>query len=287
MIMLSQKKSEGSKQQSSREMRLYLREISSIPLLTIQEEKDLGLRIQKGDREALQKLVESNLRFVIKISKKYRGYKLSFLDLINEGNLGLIEAAKRFDPSRNVRFTSYAVWWIRQAILHAITNLGHPMRLPAKISNTLYRVGNTIARKTIELRRKPTLHEIAEEVGIKIEELASMLELAGDATSLNHPIHEEGELVLGDLLASGPTLEEGVTLQFLKEHVSEALDHLDPNERMVLRLRFGLDQGVSQTLKEIGDQMHLSRERIRQIEARALEKLRQSRKSKTLASYLN
>jgi len=285
--MLSQKKGEGSKQQSNREMRLYLKEISSIPLLTVQEEKELGRRIQKGDRDALQKLVESNLRFVIKISKKYRGYKLSFLDLINEGNLGLIEAAKRFDPSRNVRFTSYAVWWIRQAILHAITNLGHPMRLPAKISNTLYRVGNTIAKKTIELRRKPTLHEIAEEVGIKIEELASMLELAGDATSLNQPIHEEGELVLGDLLAAGPTLEEGVTLQFLKEHVSEALDRLDPNERMVLRLRFGLDQGYSQTLKEIGDQMHLSRERIRQIEARALEKLRQSRRAKTLASYLN
>ncbi len=268
-------------------MRLYLKEISSIPLLTVQEERELGRRIQKGDREALQKLVESNLRFVIKISKKYRGYKLSFLDLINEGNLGLIEAAKRFDPSRNVRFTSYAVWWIRQSILHAITNLGHPMRLPAKISNTLYRVGNTIAKKTNELRRKPTLHEIAEEVGITIEELASMLELAGDATSLNQPIHEEGELVLGDLLASGPTLEEGVTLQFLKEHVSEALDRLDPNERMVLRLRFGLDQGVSQTLKEIGDQMHLSRERIRQIEARALEKLRQNRRSETLASYLN
>jgi len=270
-------------------MRLYLKEISRIPLLTVQEEKELGRRIQNGDREAIQKLVESNLRFVIKIAKKYRGYSISFLDLINEGNLGLIEAARRFDPSRNVRFTSYAVWWIRQAILHTITNMGHPFRLPAKISNTLYRMSSTIGRKTAELQRKPTLDEIAEEVGVKTGELISMMEVAGDAASLNQPIHEDGELVLGDLLehTSGPTLEEDVTSKFLKGHVEEALGQLDPNERLVLRLRFGLDDSISRTLKEVGDQMHLSRERIRQIEARALEKLRHSRRSKTLTSYLN
>ncbi|MCI0414652.1 RNA polymerase sigma factor RpoD/SigA [bacterium] len=274
--------------QSSREMRLYLKEISKIPLLTAEEEKELGARVRKGDTAALQKLVESNLRFVIKISKKYRGFGLSFLDLINEGNLGLIEAARRFDPERNVRFTSYAVWWIRQAILHALTSMGHPLRLPAKISNTMFRMGKTITKKTAELNRRPTMEEIAADMGMDEKELSSMIEVAGGATSLNQPLDEQGELVLEDVLMDGSvSVEEELESQFLSKHVAEAMERLDENERKILTLRFGLEDGVSRTLKEIGDSMGLSRERIRQIEAKALNKIRNSRRARTLASYLN
>ena len=274
--------------QSNREMRLYLKEVARIPLLTADEEKELGRRVQSGDTAALQKLVESNLRFVIKISKKYRGFGLSFLDLINEGNLGLIEAARRFDPERNVRFTSYAVWWIRQAILHSLTNMGHPLRLPAKISNTMFRMGRTITRKTAELKRKPTMEEVAADLGMDTQELSSMVEVAGGATSLSQPLDEQGDLVLEDILVdTSPTIDEKIEEQFLSKHVGEAMERLEENERKILSLRFGLHDGVSRTLKEIGDSMGLSRERIRQIEAKALTKIRHSRRPRTLASYLN
>lgn len=271
------------------EMRLYLKEISKIPILTTQEEKEIGRRVQEGDQTALQVLVESNLRFVIKIAKNYRGCGLPFADLINEGNLGLMQAARRFDPSRNVKFTSYAVWWIRQAILQSLSNLSHPLRLPPKISNTLYRVGNMINKKTNELRRKPRLDEIAAEVGIPVSELTSVLELGGGSISIHEPISDNGDLVLGDLMEQTilPSVEETVCSQFLEKHLDEALDELDSNEKKVLRLRFGLDDDTPQTLKGIGDRMGLSRERIRQIEAKALGKLRGTEKADRLATYLN
>jgi len=275
--------------QSSREMRLYLKEISRIPLLTAEEEKELGRRIQStGDNSALQKLVESNLRFVIKIAKKYRGFSMSFLDLINEGNLGLMEAAKRFDPEKNVRFTSYAVWWIRQAILHALTNMSHPLRLPAKISNTMYRMGHTITKKTAELNRRPTMQEIAADMGMDEQQLSAMVEVAGGATSLNQPLDDEGEIKLEDVLTDDiASAEEDLESQFLNEHLDEVMGRLNENERKILNLRFGLEDGVSRTLKEIGDSMGLSRERIRQIEAKALNKIRHGRRARTLSSYLN
>ncbi|PWT91539.1 MAG: RNA polymerase sigma factor RpoD [Acidobacteria bacterium] len=275
--------------QITKELRLYLKEISKIPLLTAEEEKELGRRVHAGDKEAVKKLVESNLRFVIKIAKKYRGYGLSFLDLINDGNLGLIEAAKRFDPNRNVRFTSYAIWWIRQAILHSLSNLGHPLRLPSKVSNTLYRVGNVVRKKTNDLKRKPTLQEIATEVGVSEIELGEMMGLSGEAASLSQPLDDEGDLVLENLIeqTTVPSVEDKVVADFLHQQLHDALNDLEPNEQKVLRLRFGLDDGNSHTLKEIGDQMHLSRERIRQIEAKALTKLRHTRKSSSLSSYLN
>ena len=282
-------KSSNKQKDSNREMRLYLKEISKIPLLSAEEEKEIGRLVQKGDKAALQKLVESNLRFVIKIAKKYRGHGISFLDLINEGNLGLIEAAKRFDPGRNVKFTSYAVWWIRQSILHAISSLGHPLKLPAKVSNTLYRVGKTIAKSSHLLNRKPTLKEIAEDVGITEKELNAALKLSGDATSLNQPLDQQGELVMEDLLedVNSQTVEETTVAKFLQEHLNEALNELDKNEEKVLRMRFGLDNEAPRTLKQIGDKMNLSRERIRQIEAKALGKLRSNRRSSSLQSYLN
>ncbi|HET6266984.1 MAG TPA: RNA polymerase sigma factor RpoD/SigA [Acidobacteriota bacterium] len=286
--MLTVKKVNKFKQ-SNREMRLYLKEISKIPILTPEEEKELGRRVQKGDHDALQKLVESNLRFVIKISKKYRGCGLPFLDLINEGNVGLIEAARRFDPERNVKFTSYAVWWIRQAILHSLTNMSHPLRLPAKISNMLYRISRTVAKKTAELKRKPTLQEIARETGITEHELNQMLEVSGEAASLHEPIDEQGDLVLGDLLEQTtiPSVEHSLLSQSLVHQVRAALEGLERNEEKVLRLRFGMDDDKPRTLKQIGDLMGLSRERIRQIEAKALEKLRTARRQTSLAGYLS
>lgn len=286
--MVTGKKDSNSKQ-TTRELRLYLKEISKIPLLTPEEEKELGARVKQGDKEALKRLVESNLRFVIKIAKKYRGYGLSFLDLINEGNLGLIEAARRFDPDRNVKFTSYAVWWIRQAVLHALSELGHPLRLPSKVSNTLYRVNSVIRKKTNDLQRKPTLSEIAKEVGVSEKELNSVIGLAADATSLSQPVDQEGDIFVGDTLeqTSEPSVEDKIVTEYMHEQLQEVLKGLAPNEQKVLRLRFGLDDETPRTLKEIGDEMGLSRERIRQIEAKALNKLRHARKSNSLSSYLN
>jgi RNA polymerase primary sigma factor len=286
--MAPPKKAIPAGKQSSREMRLYLKEISKIPLLTAEEEKELGRRVKEGDNDALQKLVEANLRFVIKISKKYRGFGLSFLDLINEGNLGLMEAAKRFDPDKNVRFTSYAVWWIRQAILHALTSMGHPLRLPAKISNTMYRMGKTITKKTAELNRRPTLQEIAADMGMDEKELSAMVEVAGGATSLSQPLDEEGDLRLEDVLPDEiSSVQDDLESQFLNKHIDEVMERLEDNERKILTLRFGLEDGQPHTLKEIGDSMGLSRERIRQIEAKALNKIRHGRRARTLSSYLN
>jgi RNA polymerase primary sigma factor len=265
-------------------LRLYLKEISCIPLLLPEEEKELGARIQAGDQAALQKLVESNLRFVVKIAKKYRRFGVSFLDLINEGNLGLIEAAKRFDPSKNVKFISYAIWWIRQSILAALSNLGHPLRLPLKINNTLYKVGITSAKQVNELNRKPTLQEIANDVGITQSELISVLEVGGEAISLSQPVTQQREQVLEDLLTQKciPSVEQELIQRSVKRYLNEALQDLGRNEQQVLRLRFGLDDDTPHTLKEIGDRIGLSRERVRQIQVKALEKLRHNKKTLSL-----
>jgi RNA polymerase primary sigma factor len=263
---------------------LYLREIGITPLLTPEEEKALGLRIQSGDQEAVRKLVEANLRFVVKIAKKYRGYGVSLQDLINEGNLGLIEAAKRFDPSRNVKFISYAVWWIRQMMLTAISNMGHPMRLPIKINNILHRVGLTTAKKTRELKRKPTAQEIAEEVGIGVDALNSVLEVSGHTISLNKPLNHDKELVLENMVSriGDYTMEDSMVQQSIRDLLYKALGDLAHNEERVLRLRFGFDDDNPCSLREIGDHLGLSRERVRQIQEKALEKLRRNRKTQSL-----
>lgn len=186
--------------QSRQALRMYLKEISKIPLLLPEEEKDLGRRIQEGDDEALERLVESNLRFVVKVAKRYRRFGVSFLDLINEGNLGLIEAAKRFDPNRNVKFISYAVWWIRQSILAVLSNLGRPLRLPIKINAALYKVGISMANRQNELNHKPSLEEIADDVGITRDELVSILKVGGEGISLSQPLTGEREGTLEDFL---------------------------------------------------------------------------------------
>ena len=270
-------------------MRLYLKEISKIPLLTADEEKALGYRAQAGDKEALQKMIESNLRFVIKIAKKYRKSGLPFLDLINEGNIGLIEAARRFDPERKVRFTSYAVWWIRQAILHYLSQASQVYRLSPKTANILYRIATTLNKRRSEMSETPSREVLAREVGVTLKELNASLEATAGTLSLDHPIDENGDLTLGDALEQHliPSAETSSASIFLKEQIESSLGKLSPMEEKVLRLRFGLDDDNPLTLKQIGDRMSLSRERIRQIEAQALNKLRKSSSVSSLASYLN
>lgn len=273
----------------NRAMRLYLKEISKIPLLTAEEEKALGYRVQAGDKEALQKLIESNLRFVIKIAKKYRKSGLPFLDLINEGNVGLIEAAKRFDPERKVRFTSYAVWWIRQAILHYLSQASQVYRLSPKTANILYRVATTLSKRRSEQNESLSREALALEVGVSLKELNASLEATAGTLSLDHPIDENGDLTLGDALEQStiPSAETSSASIFLKEQIERSLGKLSAMEEKVLRLRFGLDDDNPLTLKQIGDKMSLSRERIRQIEAQALNKLRKSSSVSSLSSYLN
>jgi len=289
--MIAEKKTTNKQDKSlNRAMRLYLKEISKIPLLTAEEEKELGRRVQQhGDREALQKLIESNLRFVIKIAKKYRKSGLPFLDLINEGNIGLMEAARRFDPERGVRFTSYAVWWIRQAILHFLSQASQVFRVSPKTANILYRVATTLAKRKSEDNVTLSREDLAKEIGVTLNELNASLEAAAGTLSLDHPIDESGDLVLGDTLEQHRIQSADIQTvnQHLKEQIGESLGTLSNMEEKVLRLRFGLDTEDPMTLKEIGDRMHLSRERIRQIEAQALGKLRRSSVAPALASYLN
>jgi RNA polymerase primary sigma factor len=274
---------------SSETLKKYLQEISRLPRITADEEKVLGDRIQRGDRAALRKLVEANLRFVVSFAKRYRNCGLSFLDLINEGNIGLIEAAKRFNPKKNVKFITYAVWWVRQAIIHALSDQSGAFRLPQKQANLLYRIGKTISQLTLELERSPSPDEIARKMEIPVEEVVSLLQVADENVSLSTVIDEEHEFHLSDKLEQDliPSADAELMRASLKDHLYSCLGDLDPKEQKVLRLRFGLDEGEPRTLKEIGEMMGLSRERIRQIEAQALEKLHRSQKCQQLQGYLN
>jgi RNA polymerase primary sigma factor len=274
---------------SSQSLKKYLQEISKLPRITADEEKKLGAKIRKGDREALKKLVEANLRFVVSFAKKYRGCGLSFLDLINEGNIGLIEAAKRFDPKKNVKFITYAVWWVRQSIIHALSDQSGAFRLPQKQANLLYRIGKTISTLTLELERQPNPDEIAARLEIPVEEVLSLLRVADDNVSLSTVIDEEHDFHLADKLEQDmmPSADFLLLRSSLKTLLHSALDELDPKEEKVVKLRFGLDGEEPKTLKEIGEMMNLSRERIRQIEAQALDKLNRSQKCQQLRGYLN
>jgi RNA polymerase primary sigma factor len=219
----------------------------------------------------------------VKVAKKYRRYGVPFLDLINEGNLGLIEAARRFDPERNVRFISYAIWWIRQSILTVLSDMSHPLRLPLKVNNMLYKVGLTASRFSNDLNEKPSLQDIAGGVGLTIEELTEILKVGGEALSLDQPMRESNR-VLENLLpqTNTATAEDGLMRDALKQDLRTAMKQLRDNEREVLSLRFGLDQEKSLTLKQIGERIGVSRERVRQIQEKALEKLRQSSKARSL-----
>jgi RNA polymerase primary sigma factor len=270
-------------------LRLYLKEISRFPQLTAEEEQQLGARVQGGDEAAFRKLIESNLRFVVAMAKKYSrsGYPLH--ELINEGNMGLIEATSRFDPSRGVRFITYASWWIRQAILAAIAHHGQTFRLPPKLKHDLYRFETKVGRLTQELGRRPSIDEISRELGMKEEEVRGLLGATPTEVSLNAPVGEEGDMRLEEVIEdhSITPSDDVLIAQSFEEQLQKLLGQLDDKERLIIERRFGLGDLEPQTLAEIGTDLHLSRERIRQIEERALGKLRRSQRAKQLLGYLN
>ncbi len=274
-------------------LQTYLREIARFPRLAADEERELGLRIRRdGDERALRRLVESNLRFVVSYARHYRGLGVSFLDLIHEGNLGLIEAAARFDPARNVKFITYAVWWIRQAIVHALSDQTRAFSVPARLSAVAARFSRQLAELTETLGHAPTVAEIADDLDISAGEADALMYISGEDRSLSDPIggaSDEGERELADVLPQQtvPPVEEALVRRAFIEQVRAALADLDPKEREVMALRYGLVDGEARTLQQIGDRLHLSRERIRQIESRARDKLRHSRKVGELRSYLN
>ncbi|MCM2255260.1 MAG: RNA polymerase sigma factor RpoD/SigA [Vicinamibacteria bacterium] len=270
-------------------LNVYLSEISKYKTLPLAEEQELGRRIKQGDQEAVKKLIESNLRFVVHYAKRYRGLGLSFLDLIHEGNLGLIEAAKRFDPERNVKFISYAVWWVRQAIFHSLSEHTRIFRVPQKMAGQVSKVGGARTELFAELERQPTTDELAEKTKMSREEVESLLQIAGGDLSLSTAVGEDGSMELGDTLEQDTV--ESVEVSMMREsfnrRLGEAVAHLDEKERQVITLRFGLDGDEPRTLQEIGEQLKLSRERIRQIESKAKEKLRRSDAAKKLRTDLN
>lgn len=270
-------------------LRRYLQEIGRFRQLTPEEERELARRIQQGDAEALRRLVEANLRFVVAYAKRFRHSRVSLLDLINEGNIGLIQAAKKFDPLRKVKFITYAVWWIRQAMLHALSEYGVSFRLPQKQANVVYRLERSRQALGRELEREPTEEELAEEMDLPVQEVRTLLSSNQNFLSLNEPVGEEEDGEFGDLLEQYimPEADEEVFRRSFEEALKEALDELSEKEKRILSLRFGLEDDQPRTLREIGAMMGLSRERVRQIENQALAKLRRSSKARALAAYLN
>ena len=272
----------------SRNLKLYLDEIAKFPPLTEEEEKKVGARAREGDLEAMRRLIESNLKFVVSYVKKYRGMGLSLLDLINEGNVGLIEAAKRFDPTRNVRFISYAVWWIRQAVLHALSQYSRIYNIPQKLSDQI----SAMKRKTAELKaefgREPTRAEVARRMGISEEDADDLAVLKEKNVSLSDRLSDDGLEVEDRISDDGsPPVEYQIIKSSVRQQVRAMIGELDEKEAVVLKLRFGLDDDRPRTLQEIGNEMGLTRERIRQIEQKAMRKLSRSRRLQQLRGYLN
>jgi RNA polymerase primary sigma factor len=267
----------------------YIREIAKFKPLSAEDEKELGRRIQQGDQEALKRMVESNLRFVVSYAKRYRGLGLSFLDLIHEGNLGLMEAAKRFDPERNVKFISYAVWWVRQAIFHALSEHSRVFRLPQKLSGQVSKVERAREGLAVELERPPTTEELAKKTELSEEQVEALLLASGDDVSLSTAVGEDGSMEFGDTLEQDtiPSVELEMIRTSFEEQIQAMVAELEEKEREVIRMRFGLDGEEPRTLQEIGEALGLSRERIRQIESKAKEKLRRNREAQGLRGYLN
>ncbi|MBB6217899.1 RNA polymerase primary sigma factor [Anaerosolibacter carboniphilus] len=269
-------------------VRMYLKEIGKVPLLSAEEEIELAKKMEQGDEEAKRRLCEANLRLVVSIAKRYVGRGMLFLDLIQEGNLGLIKAVEKFDFRKGFKFSTYATWWIRQAITRAIADQARTIRIPVHMVETINKLIRVSRQLLQELGREPRPEEIAKEMDLPVEKVREILKISQEPVSLETPIWEEEDSHLGDFIPDddAPAPAEAAAFSMLKEQLIEVLDTLTPREQKVLRLRFGLDDGRARTLEEVGKKFDVTRERIRQIEAKALRKLRHPSRSKKLKDYL-
>ena len=270
-------------------VRMYLREIGKIPLLSYDKELELAKRILEGDEEAKQELAEANLRLVVSIAKKYVGRGMLFLDLIQEGNMGLMKAVEKFDYTKGFKFSTYATWWIRQAITRAIADQARTIRIPVHMVETINKLIRTSRHLLQQMGREPTPEEIAAEMELPVERVMEIQKIAQDPVSLETPIGEEDDSHLGDFIQDedSPAPQDSAAYTLLKEQLAEVMGTLTPREEKVLRLRFGLEDGKARTLEEVGKEFMVTRERIRQIEAKALRKLRHPSRSKKLKDYMN
>jgi len=270
-------------------VRMYLREIGKIELLSFEEELDLAKKILEGDEDAKQKLAESNLRLVVSIAKKYVGRGLLFLDLIQEGNMGLIKAVEKFDYTKGYKFSTYATWWIRQAITRAIADQARTIRIPVHMVETINKLIRTSRLLLQRLGREPSPDEIAAEMDMPVDKVMEIQKIAQDPVSLETPIGEEDDSHLGDFIQDedSPAPQDSASFTLMKEQLEEVMNTLTPREAKVLKLRFGLEDGRARTLEEVGKEFEVTRERIRQIEAKALRKLRHPSRSKKLRDYMN
>lgn len=272
-------------------VRLHLREIGKIPLLTAEEELDLAQRVVAGDKRAKDKMAEANMRLVVSIAKRYSGRGLDFLDLIQEGHTGLLRAVEKFDPDKGFKFSTYATWWIRQAITRAIADQARTIRIPVHMVETINKLLRTQRRMTQELNREPTIEELAKELEMEPEKVEYVIKIKQDISSLDAGVGRDGEdedSVLGDFIEDedSATPEESAANQLLKEQVQAVLGTLSEREQKIIKMRFGLENGKSHTLEEVGQEFAVTRERIRQIEAKALAKLRKHKDAKKLYEYL-
>ena len=269
-------------------VRMYLKEIGTVPLLTAEEEYALAMKKQEGDEYAKQRLIEANLRLVVSIAKRYTGRGMSFLDLVQEGNLGLIKGVEKFDPEKGFKLSTYATWWIRQSVTRALADQARTIRVPVHMVETINKMSKMQRKLTLELGYEPSVKELAEHLDMTEEKVQELMQIAREPASLETPIGEEDDSNLGDFVADANVLspEGNVESVMLREHIDSLLDDLKERERQVIVLRFGLEDGHPRTLEEVGREFNVTRERIRQIEAKALRKLRNPVRSKRIRDFL-